>query len=83
MSEPALSPFDYESITVDSQGKIVGRQAHTAQAFVERLPGSASLELVAIPAGRFSMGSPRRQGSDDERPQRPVSVGRFFMAVAW
>jgi formylglycine-generating enzyme required for sulfatase activity len=64
----------------DSRGKFVRRRAHTAQAFVERLPGSASHELVAIPAGHLSMGSPRSRGSYDERPQRPVSVGRFFMA---
>ena len=80
MNEPALSTFDYESLTVDSQGQVAGRQARTARCFAERLPGTASLDMVELPAGRFSMGSPPSQGSDDERPQHLVSIGRFFMA---
>lgn len=85
MSEPVLLPFAYESVRVDAQGRVVIRQAHVAQGFVERLPqnpaaAATGLEMVEIPAGRFSMGSPRSEGADDERPQHPVSVGRFFMA---
>ena len=85
MSEPVLLPFNYESVRVDERGQEVGRQAHVAQGFVERLPASTGLEMVEIPAGRFSMGSPstgspRGQGSDDERPKHVVSVGRCFMA---
>ena len=42
-------------------------------------------EMVALPAGRFSMGSPEAQGSDDEHPQHevrlstPFAVSRFVV----
>jgi len=80
MSEPVLAPFNYESPRVDAQGQVITRLAHTAQGFVEPLSAGTGLTMVEIPAGRFSMGSPRSQGDDDERPQHLVSVGRFFMA---
>jgi formylglycine-generating enzyme required for sulfatase activity len=76
MSDPVLTTFAYESVRVDARGQVLSRLPHTAQSFVEP-PG---LELVEIPAGRFSMGSPRSQGSDEERPQHLVSISRFFMA---
>jgi len=76
MSDPVLTLLAYESVRVDARGQVVSRLPHTAQSFVEP-PG---LEMVEIPAGRFSMGSPRSQGSDEERPQHLVSIGRFFLA---
>ena len=75
-----LAPFNYESLSLDAQGQVVTRLAHTAQGFVEPLSAAMGLTMVEIPAGRFSMGSPRSQGGDDERPRHLVSVGRFFMA---
>jgi formylglycine-generating enzyme required for sulfatase activity len=80
VSEPLLAPFNYESLTLDAQGQVAARQAHTTQGFMEPLAGGVSLTMLEIPAGRFSMGSPRSQGGEDERPQHLVSVGRFFMA---
>ena len=79
MSEPTLTPFAYESVSVDAQGQVITRLARTARGFVEPLSATTGLSLVEIPAGRFSMGAPRSQGADDERPQHLVSVGRFFI----
>ena len=44
--------------------------------------GIAGPEMVVIPAGRFTMGSPETEESrdDDEGPQREVSIGRFAMS---
>ena len=85
MTEPALAPFNYESARADARGQVTARLPHAARGFVEPLPakGAAAalgLTMIEIPAGRCSIGSPRSQGSDEERPQRLVSVGRFFMA---
>ncbi len=82
MSEPVLAAFEFEVVQVDAQGQVVARQARTTPGFTERLPAGAALEMVAVPAGRLSMGSPRHEGGDDERPQHLVAVSRFFMARA-
>ncbi|MEB3232135.1 MAG: formylglycine-generating enzyme family protein, partial [Leptolyngbyaceae bacterium] len=54
----------------------------TAQRYVEQLPDSTPLELVAIPSGSFTMGSPEDEpgGYGDERPQHEVTIAYgFFM----
>ena len=57
--------------------------------FTETVPGtSASLEMVAVPGGTFTMGSPADEAfrGDDEGPQRQVTVSDFFMGkveVTW
>jgi formylglycine-generating enzyme required for sulfatase activity len=42
----------------------------------------AEIALKLIPAGRFMMGSPAGEGSDDERPQHEVTIsGAFYLGV--
>ena len=58
------------------------RQQQRAYRFIEPLPGDILLEMVAIPAGTFLMGSPddepERKG-DSEGPQHEVAIEPFFM----
>ena len=60
----------------------IQRQPSQAYRFVENLPGDILLEMVAIPAGTFLMGSPddepERKG-DSEGPQHEVAIEPFFM----
>ncbi|MDR2563669.1 MAG: SUMF1/EgtB/PvdO family nonheme iron enzyme [Prevotellaceae bacterium] len=57
--------------------------------FVEQVPGtSISFNMIAIPRGNFSMGSPESEPyrNIDEGPIRKVTVNQFFMAeteVTW
>ena len=57
--------------------------------YTETIPGtSASLKMVAIPGGTFTMGSPENEPfrRSDESPQRSVTVSPFFMGemeVTW
>lgn len=57
--------------------------------FTELLPGtSVSFDMVAIPGGKFLMGSPDNEyfRRSDEGPQREVTVSPFFMGrkeVTW
>jgi formylglycine-generating enzyme required for sulfatase activity len=77
-----LRPFEFEVVTVNAQGKIASRKQGSASYFVEPLGvGVPPLELVAIPGGRFLMGSPENEAErvDDEGPQRWVDVEPFFM----
>jgi formylglycine-generating enzyme required for sulfatase activity len=76
-----LKEIDIEAVTIDLKGKEIDRQRHTVSVFTERLTEDVGIEMVAIPSGRFSMGSPNdeKQGYDDERPQHDVTVQPFFM----
>ena len=38
-------------------------------------------EMVVVPAGRFTMGSPEGEGDESERPRHPVQIAKPF-AVA-
>jgi formylglycine-generating enzyme required for sulfatase activity len=40
---------------------------------------SIDLEMIAIPGGKFWMGSPDGVGGDDERPRHEVTIAPFFM----
>jgi formylglycine-generating enzyme required for sulfatase activity len=71
--------FDFQAVTVDSRGKEVKREKKPARYFTENLGNGVTLEMVAIPAGQFKMGSPDGQGNDNERPQHLVTVPAFFM----
>ena len=58
------------------------RQQQRAYRFIEPLPGDILLEMVAIPAGTFLMGSPEdepERNGDRESPQHEVTVESFFM----
>ncbi|MDT9340625.1 formylglycine-generating enzyme family protein [Trichodesmium erythraeum 21-75] len=79
--EIELQEWSFETPTVNRRGEIVERTIHKAFYFTQSLPDNVSLEMVAIPSGTFTMGSPEsEEGSyDDERPQHDVTVPSFFM----
>nr|WP_235006881.1 bifunctional serine/threonine-protein kinase/formylglycine-generating enzyme family protein [Calothrix rhizosoleniae] len=76
-----LQTLDFETVTVDSKGAIVNRRQLGAKHFAEDLGNGVTLEIVQIPGGTFTMGSPagEAQRDDDEGPQRQVTVPGFFM----
>jgi formylglycine-generating enzyme required for sulfatase activity len=76
-----LRPFEFEVVTVNERGQIASRKMASANYFVEPLGGVPPLELVAIPGGRFLMGSPENEAErdEDESPQHWVDVEPFFM----
>ena len=49
--------------------------------YTEALPGGTKLEMIAIPAGKFLMGSPDSDSdaSDDEKPQHEVELSSFLV----
>jgi eukaryotic-like serine/threonine-protein kinase len=86
---PALSPapfaspssFSFEVVTVNDTGQIISREQNQARYFTEDLGGGVTLEMVAIPAGEFMMGSPagEPERASDEGPQHRVTLPRFYM----
>jgi formylglycine-generating enzyme required for sulfatase activity len=67
-------------VTLNSKGGITSRRKGHARYYVEDINGVA-LEMVEIPSGSFTMGSPANEGgrSDNEGPQHHVTIPRFFM----
>ncbi len=78
-----LESFDVTVVTLTGSGQQWQRQEHqqTAYRYIEQLPSEVPLEMVAIPSGRFVMGSPEDEPEryEDESPQHEVTVESFFM----
>ncbi len=77
----ALRSYDYLTVTLDKSGGLKSRKPQTGAYYAEELGGGAQLEMVAIPGGAFTMGSPASEAnrSDDEGPQHQVTVRGFYM----
>ncbi len=71
--------FWFEVITVNSQGKEIQSQLGCAEYVTEKLGHDISLDMVAIPGGKFMMGTPKGEGEKAEKPQHEVTVQAFFM----
>lgn len=74
-----LKVFEFDVVTVDSQGIIKTKERRKAEFFAEDLGNGVILEIVLIPGGTFMMGSPNGEGNDSEHPQHQVTVAPFWM----
>jgi formylglycine-generating enzyme required for sulfatase activity len=74
-------PFEFETVQVDEQGNVIERKQGRAFAFRESLADGIGLEMVAIPGGKFIMGSPESEPdrTEDETSQHLVTIQPFFM----
>ncbi|MDF5722032.1 MAG: SUMF1/EgtB/PvdO family nonheme iron enzyme [Rhizonema sp. PD37] len=79
--QKGLQVFQFEVIRVNAQGREIERLKRDAQYFTENLGNNVTLEMVAIPGGKFLMGSPitEAERSDSESPQHEVTILPFFM----
>jgi formylglycine-generating enzyme required for sulfatase activity len=77
-----LRTFAFDVINVGRDGQERDRRTHQAQFFAEALEEGVSIDMVAIPKGRFLMGATTKERSslDRERPQHRVAVPSFFMS---
>ena len=73
--------FTFEIVTVNSSGKITNRRQGSALQKVEKLANNVTLEMVYIPGGTFTMGSPKSEANrdSDEGPQHQVKVPPFYL----
>ncbi|WP_268964519.1 SUMF1/EgtB/PvdO family nonheme iron enzyme [Nostoc sp. CMAA1605] len=78
---PAISTFDFETVTVGKQGNITRRSIKQAEYFVEDLNKGVELKMVSIPGGSFTMGASKDESGtvEDERPQHLVTLKPFFL----
>jgi formylglycine-generating enzyme required for sulfatase activity len=73
--------FKFEVVTVNEVGSVIKREQTQANRFIETLAKGITLEMVAIPAGEFLMGSPDNEQFRDktESPQHRVTVPAFYI----
>jgi len=65
---------EFETPTVDGQGNTVSLTKSSAKMLIEPLEKPVVLEMAFIPGGIFKMGSPGRQGYEDEHPHYPGAM---------
>ncbi|NJM68083.1 MAG: protein kinase [Acaryochloris sp. RU_4_1] len=79
--------FEFETATLKRGGLFrkasweVQYSRQTAEFFAEDLGNGITLDMVAIPAGQFTMGSPASEPErdSDESPQHQVSIPAFYL----
>ncbi|NEO42711.1 MAG: formylglycine-generating enzyme family protein [Moorea sp. SIO4A3] len=79
--EEKLQQWTFQTPTVNHHGEITETTTYTASYFTETLTDNVELEMVAIPGGTFTMGSPESEqdSRSRERPQHNVTLQAFFM----
>jgi formylglycine-generating enzyme required for sulfatase activity len=84
LSKPPLRTIAFDVATVDSKGVRNPLEKYKAAVFTERLGSAGGLDMVSIPGGSFTMGSPvdepERQGN--EGPQHHVALAPFFISAS-
>ena len=89
LPQQRLETFEFQTAKIEQERAgifrrlrwVVKKSRAQARRFAEPLTGGLTLEMVAIPGGRFLMGSPDSEPErfDSEGPQHEVTVPTFFM----
>lgn len=86
-----LKPFEFKVVTVNAHGEVIKQVAEQAKFFAHDFGNSINLEMVAIPGGKFLMGTEdselekivEKYSHVDlkwESPQHEVTFQPFFMS---
>ena len=87
---PSLPVFDFQLVRVNARGERVRQESRQAQYFTKELDNGITLDIVAVPGGKFLMGTEdkeierlcQRYDTDwynREKPQHEVTVQPFYM----
>ena len=80
-SVSTLPTFHFQSVTVDGRRREITYRQLQAQFYREDLGQGIILEMVSIPGGKFTIGSPESEQGRESRegPQREITIKPFFM----
>src|ERR1700751_651519 len=84
LSNPALRTISFGVASVDEMGARRAPEQYSAAMFTEALGLGAGLDMVSIPAGSFTMGSPagELERRPNEGPQHHVTLASFIMGTS-
>jgi formylglycine-generating enzyme required for sulfatase activity len=84
LSKPSLRMVSFDTATVDQKGVRNPTERYSAVVFTEAVGLGSGLEMVSIPGGSFTMGSPadELERQPNEGPQHRVTLAQFFIG-AW
>jgi formylglycine-generating enzyme required for sulfatase activity len=83
LSRPTLRTINLDAASVDEKGIRNPPERYSATVFTEALGSMSALDMVLIPAGSFTMGSPveELERQPNEGPQHHVTLAPFFMGA--
>jgi formylglycine-generating enzyme required for sulfatase activity len=75
-----LKKISFTSVRLGNSSQILERPVGSAMMFTEELAKGVAMNMVKIPAGKFTMGSPtsEKDRQSDESPQHLVTVPEFY-----
>src|SRR5215471_12331264 len=84
MSKPTPRTISFDVASVDVKGARNPLAKYTATVFIEALGPNTKLDMVSIPGGGFTMGSPpdEPERRPNEGPQHYVALASFFIAAS-
>jgi len=84
LARPSLRTITFDAVTVDEKGVRAPPERYSAAAFTEALHSNGGLDMVSIPAGSFTMGSPadEPERQPNEGPQHHVMLASFFIGAS-
>ncbi len=84
LSRPVLHTVGFHFAAVDESGQQKPLRRGAAAVFAEELGDGTAIQMVAIPGGTFTMGSPdgELERRPNESPQHHVALAPFFISAA-
>jgi formylglycine-generating enzyme required for sulfatase activity len=81
--KPALRAIAFDFTSVDEKGVSLPTERASASMFTETLGSGVDLDMVAVPRGAFTMGSPiyEPERRRNEGPQHSVTLNPFFIGA--
>jgi formylglycine-generating enzyme required for sulfatase activity len=82
-SKPVMRPVVFDFASVDAKGIRLPAERASASMFTEKLGSDLGLDMVSVPAGAFTMGSPNYEPErrPNEGPQHLVTLNPFFIGA--
>jgi formylglycine-generating enzyme required for sulfatase activity len=81
-TSPKINQLSYQVMKIDVKGQQLENLTKQASGYSENLGDGIKLEMIAIPAGNFQMGSPPEEENreDFESPLHQVTIKAFYLS---